>query len=48
MPRAGFERTIPLFERPKTVLALDGAATGTGNKKLGLGPLAFSDSEFDF
>jgi hypothetical protein len=27
MPRAGFELTIPVFERAKTVHALDGAAT---------------------
>jgi hypothetical protein len=25
MPRAGFEAAIPMFERPKTVLALDRA-----------------------
>jgi len=30
MPRAGFEPTIPVLERSKTVRALDGAATGTG------------------
>jgi hypothetical protein len=30
MPRVGFELTIPVFERAKTVLALDGAATVTG------------------
>jgi len=30
MPRAGFEHTIPVFERSKTVRALDRAATGTG------------------
>jgi hypothetical protein len=30
IPRAGFEPTIPLFERVKTVRALDGAASGTG------------------
>jgi hypothetical protein len=29
MPRAGFETTIPVFERSKTVHALDSAATGT-------------------
>jgi hypothetical protein len=29
MPRAGFEPVIPMFERPKTVLALDCAATET-------------------
>jgi hypothetical protein len=27
MPRMGFETTIPVFERTKTVHALDGAAT---------------------
>jgi hypothetical protein len=27
---AGFEPAISMFERPKTVLALDGAAIGTG------------------
>jgi len=30
MPRAGFEPTIPVFERSKRVRASDGAATGTG------------------
>jgi hypothetical protein len=30
-PRAGFEPAIPMFERPMTVLALDCAATETGN-----------------
>jgi hypothetical protein len=30
MPRAGFEPEIPMFERPKTVLALDRAAIETG------------------
>jgi hypothetical protein len=33
MPRAGFEPTIPMFERPKTVRASDHAAIGTGNTK---------------
>jgi hypothetical protein len=32
MPRAGFEPSIPVFERPKTLRASDGAATGTGCK----------------
>jgi hypothetical protein len=31
MPRAGFEPVIPVFERPKTVRALDRAAIGTGH-----------------
>jgi hypothetical protein len=31
MPRAGFEPAIPMFERPKTVRALDRAANGTGH-----------------
>jgi hypothetical protein len=30
MPRAGFEPTIPAFERAKTVHALDRAATVIG------------------
>jgi len=30
MPRAGFEPTIPMFERPKTVLALQRAVIETG------------------
>jgi hypothetical protein len=30
MPRAGFEPAIPMFERPKTGLALDRAAIETG------------------
>jgi hypothetical protein len=30
MPQAEFEPAIPMFERPKTVLALDRAATETG------------------
>jgi hypothetical protein len=29
MPRAGFEATIPVFERPKTLDALDREAIGT-------------------
>jgi hypothetical protein len=32
MPAAGFESTIPVFERSKTVRALDRAATGAGPK----------------
>jgi hypothetical protein len=31
MPRVGFEPTIPVFERAKTVHALDSAATVIGN-----------------
>jgi hypothetical protein len=31
MPRAGFETAIPMFERPKTVRALERAAIGTGS-----------------
>jgi hypothetical protein len=30
MPQAGFKPAIPMFERPKTVRALDRAAIGTG------------------
>jgi hypothetical protein len=30
MPRVGFETTIPVFERPKTVRALDSVAIVTG------------------
>jgi hypothetical protein len=30
MPRGGFEPAIPMFERPKTVLALDRSAIETG------------------
>jgi hypothetical protein len=30
VPRAGFEPVIPVFERPKTVRALDRTAIGTG------------------
>jgi hypothetical protein len=30
MPRVGLELAIPIFERPKTVHALDHAAIGTG------------------
>jgi hypothetical protein len=33
MPRAGFDPTIPVFERPKTVRALDRAANGTGSSQ---------------
>jgi hypothetical protein len=29
MPQAGFENTIPVFERPKTVRASDRSAIGT-------------------
>jgi hypothetical protein len=32
MPQAEFETAIPMFERPKTVLALDCSATETGPK----------------
>jgi hypothetical protein len=32
MPRVGFEPTIPVFERAKTVHALDCAATVIGQK----------------
>jgi hypothetical protein len=32
MPRVGFERTIPAFERAKTVHALDRAATVIGTE----------------
>jgi hypothetical protein len=31
MPRGGIEPTIPVFERMKTVHALEGAATVIGN-----------------
>jgi hypothetical protein len=31
MPRLGFELTIPEFERPKTIHALDRADTVIGN-----------------
>jgi hypothetical protein len=31
MPRVGFEITIPVFEKAKTVHALDGAATVIGS-----------------
>jgi len=31
MPRAGFEPTMPMFERLKTVRSLDCAAIGTGH-----------------
>jgi hypothetical protein len=34
MPRAGFELAIPIFERPKTVLALDRASIETGQVSL--------------
>jgi len=34
MPRAGFEPTIPVFERSKTVRALDRAVIGTGRYKI--------------
>jgi hypothetical protein len=33
MPRAGFETAIPMFEQPKTVLALDRSAIETGYNK---------------
>jgi len=33
MPRAGFEPTIPGFERLKTVRALDSTAIATGTKR---------------
>jgi len=34
MPRAGFKPTIPVFERSKTVRALDRAAIGTGRSSV--------------
>jgi hypothetical protein len=34
MPRVGFELTIPVFEREKTVHALDRAATVIGYDKV--------------
>jgi hypothetical protein len=34
MPRAEFETAIPMFERPKTVLALDRSAIETGYIKI--------------
>jgi hypothetical protein len=37
MPREGFEPTIPAFEKPKTLHALDCAATVTGS--VGIAPL---------
>jgi hypothetical protein len=33
MPRAGFEPAIPIFERPKTVLASNRAVIETGTIK---------------
>jgi hypothetical protein len=36
MPRVGFETTIRVFERAKTVHALDRAATGISRRFLGL------------
>jgi hypothetical protein len=55
MPQAGFETTIPLFDRSRTVRALDSTTTGTGMKiksssssssKQGLGKTACSDFIF--
>jgi ribosomal protein L31E len=34
MPKVGFEPTIPVFERAKTVQALDRAATVIGEVKM--------------
>jgi hypothetical protein len=34
MPRAGFEPTVPVFERLETVRALDSAAIGTGSSEI--------------
>jgi len=42
MPRAGFETAIPVFERSKTVCALDRAAIGTGKRHFI--PLSFHPS----
>jgi hypothetical protein len=36
MPRVGFEPTIPVFKRAKTVHTLDRAATVIGVRKLSL------------
>jgi hypothetical protein len=44
MPRVGFEPTIPVFERAKTVHALDGAATVIGS----LSPIASFLLRFEF
>jgi hypothetical protein len=36
MPRVGFEPTIPVFEREKTVHALDRAVTVIGNNAVSI------------
>jgi hypothetical protein len=33
MPRAGFELTIPTFERSTIIRTLDSTATGTGRRR---------------
>jgi hypothetical protein len=43
MPRVGFEPTIPVFERAKTVRALERAATVIGERRWCMFPLAASD-----
>jgi hypothetical protein len=45
MPRFGFEPTIPVFERAKTVHALDRAATAIGTIVLLLEKLSVEGNE---
>jgi hypothetical protein len=45
MPRAGFEPAIPMFERSKTVRALDHAAIGTGSNIIYFANYANSSSK---
>jgi len=45
MPRAGFEPTIPVLERPKTVRASDRVGIGTGSLSLFL-VILFNDAFF--
>jgi hypothetical protein len=44
MPRVGFEPTIPVFVKAKTVHALERAATVIGNYALYSPPMSFSSS----
>jgi hypothetical protein len=46
MSRAGFEPTIPVFERSNTVRALDRAATGTAPFRF-LSALMYTSSTFN-
>jgi hypothetical protein len=47
MPRVGLEPAIPMFERPKTVLALDRSAIETGLKRSYVEIIRHNEQEMD-